>query len=253
MEIIKSSPSVRRNYINIELAQISKKYLKILIEYNKLLKIRNEYLRLMFLNKIKDKNYYEVITKHLIVRAIKIHFMRKEFIENINLNIGIIFKNITGKEHLYIKYDSFLENNEVDEEKLKNDLYEKFLIIFDKEVKQGITLIGPHRDDFSFWLNNNNLKYIGSQGQQRVAVLSFKIAEIEVFKNNINNYPILLLDDIFSELDEKKINNIMKYIDEKFQTIITTTDIRNIKKQIIKRAKIFEIENGNVKIRQEVN
>ena len=112
-----------------------------------------------------------------------------------------------------------------------------------------MTLYGPHRDEFSFYLNENNLKYFGSQGQQKVAVLSFKLAEIDIFKEKKQTTPVLLLDDIFSELDITKRNKVLDYINQDIQSIITTTDIKNIKKKYLIDAYIYEIKNEQIERR----
>ena len=125
-------------------------------------------------------------------------------------------------------------------------LKEKFQQEIMTEIRVGSTLYGPHRDDFEFYLNESNLKSYGSQGQQRLAIISIKLAEIEIFKNYSKTNPILLLDDVFSELDDTKKNNLLKYINDDIQTIITTTDLENIDTKVIKSAKIFKIEAGMV-------
>ena len=115
-----------------------------------------------------------------------------------------------------------------------------------RELMQGMTLYGPHRDDFSFILENKNLKTYGSQGQQRIAIISFKLAEVSLFNEEKETSPILLLDDIFSELDIKKRNRLIKYIPDNVQTIITTTDLKNIQKRIVDNSKIFVVKNGMI-------
>ena len=116
---------------------------------------------------------------------------------------------------------------------------------YNLELKLGITLTGPHRDDFSFSLNNNDLKIYGSQGQQRSAVIALKLAEIPIFKNYNGNYPILLLDDVFSELDDLKKNNLLKYISNDIQTFITTTDLKSINNDLIKKANIIKLKGDD--------
>ncbi len=95
-------------------------------------------------------------------------------------------------------------------------------------------------------IDNNNLKLYGSQGQQKLSILSLKLAEVLIFKKQIGEYPILLLDDLFSEFDKEKINNILKYINDDMQVVITTTDIKNVRKSIIDMSKVFYIENGTI-------
>ena len=109
-----------------------------------------------------------------------------------------------------------------------------------------MTLIGPNRDDFYFSLNGKNLSSFGSQGQIRSAILALKLSEVKLFSNLVGDSPILLLDDIFSELDIVKKNNILKYLDGNIQTIITTTDLKNIEENIWKKANVYEIENGKI-------
>ena len=151
-----------------------------------------------------------------------------------------------------IKYKSNLEIdiNDID---LKNKLIKIYNKKLDYDIKMCATSIGPHKDDIEFYLNDKNLKYYGSQGQQRIAILSLKLSEIEIFKKYKETTPILLLDDIFSELDDIKKNNLLKYINKNIQTIITTTDLNNIDKKLIKKSKIFKIESGKIEKIKEVN
>ena len=108
-------------------------------------------------------------------------------------------------------------------------------------------MYGPHRDDFRFEFKDNDLKFFGSQGQQKLAILSYKLAEIPIFSNVSGYKPLLLLDDIFSELDIKKRNKLLKFIsNERLQTIITTTDLKNINKKYLNEAYIYEVNNGNI-------
>ena len=109
-----------------------------------------------------------------------------------------------------------------------------------------MTFIGPNRDDFYFELNDKNLSIYGSQGQIRSAVLALKLAEVNLFSSLLSDSPILLLDDIFSELDIVKRNNILKYLNNDIQVIITTTDIENIDKKIRENANVYKIEDGNI-------
>ena len=131
-------------------------------------------------------------------------------------------------------------------------MLEKFKKIYNDEIKTGSTLIGPHKDDYYYELDNFNLKENGSQGQQRMAILAHKLSEIKLFEEVKNQKPILLLDDVFSELDDNKKNMLLKYINDDIQVIITTTDLKNINNDILNRAKLFEIDNGKIKNVREV-
>ena len=115
-----------------------------------------------------------------------------------------------------------------------------------KEINYGSSILGVRRDDFSFYLGDKNLINYGSQGQQKLAVLSLKLAEIDIFKEVKGENPILLLDDLFGELDIKKRNRVIRYISNDIQTIITTTDVNRIDKKLVSNSKIFKITNGKV-------
>ena len=114
------------------------------------------------------------------------------------------------------------------------------------DIEKGATNYGPHKDDFSFYIGEDDLKLYGSQGMQRIAILSFKLAEINLFKEIKGNYPIVLLDDIFSEIDLERRKNLLKFIKSNIQFIITTTDINNINGRIIERASVFTVKNGQI-------
>ena len=253
LEIIKGSPGIRRKFLNLELSQLYNNYYRVLNDYNKLLKIRNEYLKKLQKNLIIDQNYFEIITEYLIEKAIFIYRARNKFINKINEYSNDIFKEIMNLSNFKINYKTNFEFKEFNEIEIRKLLKSKYETEKNNEIRLGNTLYGPHRDDFEFTLDNNDLKSFGSQGQQRIAVLAIKLAEIEIFKNYSKTTPILLLDDVFSELDDQKKNNLLKYINSDIQTIITTTDLENIDKKIIDVSKIFKIENGNiVEIKEEV-
>lgn len=252
LELIKGAPSIRRRYINLELAQLYNNYLLVLNEYNKLLKIRNEYLKKIQKKILVDMSYFNILTNYLIEKSVIIYRMRKKFVDKINLECGKIYKDITGIENFYIKYKTSIEFENFDKEYLKEKIEEKVLSIYPIEIRLGTTLFGPHRDDFEFYNGEFNLRNYGSQGQQRVAILSLKLSEISIFKNHKNTEPLLLLDDVFSELDDIKKNNLLKYINKNIQTIITTTDLKNIDKSILDQSKIINIENGFIVNKKEV-
>ena len=245
LEIVKGSPSVRRNLLNIELSQISKQYIKYYNEYNKLLKTRNEYLKVLFNNNIADENYLDIITDKLIEKAVFIYQKRKEYLDLVNQNIDKYYNFISGDSGLKVKYIPNIEIINYDSESIRKKLKYTFKKNYLKELNYGMTIYGPHRDDFVFEYNGNDLKYYGSQGQQKVAVLSFKLSEISIFNDICNSKPVLLLDDIFSELDIKKRNKLLKIINmNDIQSIITTTDLRNINKKYVENAFVFSVKNG---------
>ncbi len=251
LNLIKGSPKERRRFLNTEISQIYSNYLDIVNDYNKLLKIRNEYLKKMQQGEKIDDNYFDILNNYFISKATDIYILRYKFINRINEFIKDIYKDIINIDNFYIKYKSSIDIENQSSNILKK-LEEALIKERDNEIKYGSTLIGPHRDDFVFQLDNQDLRNYGSQGQQRVAVLALKLAEIKVFQKYKNIDPIILLDDVFSELDDIKKNNLLKYIDKKLQVIITTTDLNNIDKKLLKKAKKIKIENANIVNVEEV-
>lgn len=241
LEIIKGSPSIRRNFLDLELSQLYSNYINVLSEYNRLLKMRNERLK----NDQKNNyQYLQILTDYLIDRAIMIYKMREKMVAKINEYCPKIYKDLTSNEGFKIKYKPNIDLSLIKEsKKYLLDLYQKN---YYKEIRLGKTIAGPHLDDVEFYLGDINLKNYGSQGQQRIAVIAIKLAEIEIFKKHKNDSPILLLDDVFSELDITKRNNLIKYIDGNIQTIITTTDLENFDENILKNAKIIKVDNGKI-------
>ncbi len=245
LELIKGSPQIRRKYINLQLSQLYSNYFILLNEYLKILKLRNEYLKKINKKISKDLNYLDILTGYLIDKAILIYKMRDKYIKKVNEHCSNIYINIMNLDGFNIKYKPSIELDIKDpniKEKLKKE-YDKRL---DYDLKLLSTSIGPHKDDIEFYLNDKNLKYYGSQGQQRIAVLALKLSEIEIFKKYKETTPILLLDDIFSELDDNKKNNLLKYISKDIQTIITTTELNNLDSKLIKKSKLFNIKEGNI-------
>ena len=246
LEIIKGSPGIRRKFLNLELSQLYNNYYRVLNDYNKLLKIRNDYLKKMNKNIKIDENYFAIITEYLIDKAVFIYRARNKFINKLNSYASNIYFEIMHLEGFNLKYKTSLDFKDYSEIEIKECLKAKFESDKQLEIRLGNTLYGPHRDDFEFYLGENNLRCYGSQGQQRLAVIAIKLAEIEIFKNYSKTSPILLLDDVFSELDDEKKNNLLKYINDDIQTIITTTDLENINDSIIRCSKLFKIEAGKV-------
>ena len=249
LEIVKGSPNIRRNMINIDISQLHNSYITYLNEYNQIVKIRNEYLKKMNLDGNTDIRYLDVINEKMIEVGIKIYKERYDFFQKINNELPKIFKKLTNLDGLTINYLSSVDLENFDTEKVKKNYQNKLKKNFKIELMQGVTLIGPHRDDFSFNLSGLDMKNFASQGQQRIAVIALKIAEIYLFKEVTKDVPVLLLDDIFSEIDTKKRNKIIKYLLKDIQSIITTTDINDIEEELVSDAKIFKVNDGKVRER----
>lgn len=241
--IIKEGPGNRRRFLNIEISQLYVRYINILNEFNVILKQRNEYLKIIREGNY-NKEYMNILNEKFISLSIDIYKYRKKFIDLLNRYIGSIFKDISSYEGLSLRYITNIDLSDMNN--IEKVLMEKIDAGFNREVVYGSTLIGPHRDDFSFILKDNDLLLYGSQGQLKMAVLALKLAEIEVFKDICGENPVILLDDLFSELDINKRNKVINYLNKDMQTIITTTDLSNVDEEYINNSYIFEIENGAV-------
>ncbi len=236
--LIDESPMIRRKMLNIEISQIYKEYLVILTNYQRILKQRNFYLRGMYVNGSYTNTYLDILTKKLIEYGSIICKYREKFVDNINKYIASNYEKIFGSGTLKIRYVSTFKN------KSEDDLIKRYKDNYQKELSVGKTLEGIHHDDIVFVLDNNNLKEWGSEGQRKNAIISFKLAEINVINEIKGYYPILILDDLFSELDKVKVTNLLGMLDRNVQTFMTTTDLKNISKKVIKDAKKFKVNDG---------
>ena len=235
LKLVKSSPNTRRNYLNIQLSQLNKDYIYYLNNYNNLIKNKNDFLKKLMLNGNLDTRYLDILDSKIVDEGLNIYNYRKKYLDSVNKYINDIFKNYKKNNTISVKYVSDFEIN--DKDKLLNILKK----IRKKEINIGMTSFGIHRDDYEFIHNNNNAKEYSSQGLQKLIILSMKLAELNIFKKEYDIKPILLLDDLFSELDEKNRNNIFKSLGNDTQIFITTTDLKNINNSIKAKAKIYDL------------
>lgn len=232
LNIIKDGPSIRRKFLDIENCKLSKNYIVNLINYNKVLNQRNNLLK-----EIKEINLLDVWDEQLFKYGKEIIIERNNFIEEIKKIVEEISYKISGqKEILKIDYEKNVSIEKFKENLIKNR---------ENDIKYKITHTGPHRDDIKFLIDNNDIRYFGSQGQKRTAALSLKLAEIKLIKEKTKEEPILLLDDVFSELDETRQKYIVDAISNT-QTIITATGIKNNIYNLLKADAIFEVKDGKV-------
>lgn len=240
LKIIKESPTVRRNYLNVNLSQINKTYIKLLNTYNVLIKNKNEYLKKLYINGNLDERYLDILDLKIAEIGSQICLIRKEYIDKINKRIKRIFKKFKKDDEVYVDYQSQFLNKSNDEILMnlkKNRIYEETI---------GFTKTGVHRDDFVFLHNGKNAKEYSSQGLQKLILLSFKMAELEVLIDDYYEEPILLLDDLFSELDIINQNSIINNLNTKIQVFVTTTDINNVKPNLLKKAKIIDLNERSM-------
>ena len=236
LSIIKSGPAERRRFIDMELCQLDKFYLYNLNKYNKIVNQRNKLLKDFYNN----SDLYETIViwdSQLLSYGKQIIERRSQFISQLNEIIFDIHKKLSGdKEELVIVYEPEVEADQF-EKKLEANR--------DRDIRLKMTSVGPHRDDFSFFINGIDIRKYGSQGQQRTAALSLKLAEIEIVKRVVKDNPVLLLDDVLSEFDSSRQNHLLNSIGD-IQTIITCTGLDDFINNRFEINKIFKVTNGIV-------
>lgn len=254
LQIVKGSPTLRREFMNREFYQFSRIYHKYYLMYQHLLKQRNSYLKDMRKNPKDEMSlaYLETLTSQLAKVALYITKERVSFVQDIS---KLTYKNMlnisNGQETLKIKYKSSvldaLNIAEINDESFTEENLTKVMMkkSFD-DIMRGSTKIGPQHDDLEFYINDLDAKMYASQGQQRSIVLSLKLAEINYLKEKTGTYPVLLLDDVLSELDKNRQLKLLDAINENVQTFITTPSISDIKEDLLKKAKVFKIEDGNI-------
>ena len=236
LSIIKNGPAERRRFIDMELCQLDSFYLYNLNHYNKIVNNRNKLLKDLFMNP-GLKETLSIWDSQLLSYGSKIIERRSLFIEQLNQIIFDIHNRLSGgKEQIKIVYE---KNVEIDH------LEEKLRLNQDKDIYLKQTTVGPHRDDISFIVNDIDIRKFGSQGQQRTAALSLKLSEIELVKKSIKDTPVLLLDDVLSELDSNRQNYLLNSIGD-IQTIITCTGLDEFVNNRFEINKVFKVKEGTV-------
>ena len=238
LNIIKNGPAERRRFVDLELCQLDKIYVHNLVNYNKILNNRNKLLR--DLGFCYDKELLatlDIWDMQLADYGAKIITRRNQFIEEINEIIYGIHRNITnGKEELVIKYEPNITGN---------NIYDELVRTRDKDLKLKTTSVGPHRDDISFLNKKIDIRKYGSQGQQRTAALSLKLSEIELVKSIIKDTPVLLLDDVLSELDSNRQRHLLGNLNN-VQTLITCTGLDEFVENRFNIDSIYKVVEGTV-------
>ena len=239
LNIIKNGPAERRRFIDLELSQLDKIYLSNLSNYNRIINQRNHLLKdIKFPEKqenlIQTLDIWEL---QLVEYGNKIIERRNEFIEEINKIISSIHKKLTGgKEEIKLVYEPSNGNIPLEQALRRNR---------EKDFRIKSTSVGPHRDDICFMIGDLDIRRFGSQGQQRTAALSLKLSEIELVKQAIHDTPILLLDDVLSELDKYRQNYLLDSIHD-IQTLITCTGVDEFVNHRFSINKVFHVQNGQV-------
>lgn len=253
LALIKGAPALRRNFIDREFSQMSPKYLYVANQYRAILKQRNQYLKQLQNKKSRDLLYLEVLTEQLSGYAAELIIRRLVLVERLARAAKPIHAAITQElEQLDIKYVSQLSEEErQDQETIKSALLARYIKLQEREIFMGTTLLGPHRDDLQFLVNDHDVAEFGSQGQQRTAALALKLAEIDLMKEETDEYPILLLDDVLSELDTVRQTHLLMAMQDKVQTFLTTPSLSDVARQLIKEPKIFKVQAGTLNVVEE--
>ncbi|AIF41931.1 DNA replication/repair protein RecF [Virgibacillus sp. SK37] len=248
LSLVKGAPQIRRRFVDMELGQIQPKYIYHLGQYQKVLKQRNYLLKQLQRRREQDRTMLQVLTEQLVEHAATLLERRFVFIDLLQKWASPIHHGISRQlEDLELRYSPTIEVSEAaDREKIVTAYLEKFYEIQEKEIERGTTLIGPHRDDLLFYVNKKNVQVYGSQGQQRTTALSVKLAEIELIYNEVGEYPVLLLDDVLSELDDYRQSHLLNTIQGKVQTFVSTTSVDGINHQTLEKAELFKVRDGIV-------
>nr|WP_314276463.1 DNA replication/repair protein RecF [uncultured Peptostreptococcus sp.] len=243
LRLVKDGPRERRTFIDKEISQIMPRYYSLLTSYNKILLQRNKVLKSYSV----DENLLDVYDETMSDYASEIYIIRNRFIEKLSLISRNIHKSLTmNKENLTIKYKNQLEiDNFKDPTYIRSNFIDKL-----REARQGdiltrSTRFGPHKDDIKIFINDIDVRMYGSQGQQRTASISLKLSEIELIKQEVGDYPILILDDVFSELDQSRQKLLVEKLD-RVQMFVTSADPFHKNILGVSDYSIFSIENGRI-------
>lgn len=241
LKIVKEEPDLRRRFLNRELSQMKPGYYKNLYRYTKVLEQRNSLLK----QEKVDSMLFDVWNEELIHYGIKIMQDRCKLIEKLNMISKEIHDQLTeGKENLEIRYDSNIELKEdIGEQKLE---FERALNKnFEKDLYRHTTTCGPHRDDLKIMINEIDARTFGSQGQQRTASLSLKLAEIQLIQEETGETPVLILDDVLSELDLNRQYYLVDFLKNK-QLFLTTAVLNDKIIEKIPDHQIYNVKNGSI-------
>lgn len=236
LNIIKNGPSERRKFMDMELSQLDKVYLNDLSNYNRIVNQRNKLLKDMFDRKdLMDT--LDIWDMQLVHYGNKVIERRQIFIKQMNEIIGKVHEKLTGgKESLELSYEPGVKGTSFEEMLFKNR---------ERDMRMKSTTVGPHRDDICFMCGDLDIRRFGSQGQQRTSALSLKLSEIELVKQEIKDTPILLLDDVLSELDKHRQNYLLSSISD-VQTLITCTGLEEFVNKRFSINNILRVEQGHV-------
>ena len=254
LELVKGAPSVRRRFIDMEFGQMNPLYLYNTTQYRRILKERNAYLKRLQMKQTTDTIFLDVLTEQLVDIGSQVLLARQTFLERLEVAAQPIHAEISNKrETLTLRYQTSLDfEKETDLGTIKLVFEQTLKKQQSREIMQGSTLVGPHRDDIQFIVNDNDVAVFGSQGQQRTTALAIKLAEIDLMQQETGEYPILLLDDVLSELDANRQTHLLLAIQDKVQTFITAPTLSDIARQLIHAPRVFHVKQGEIVLEEQV-
>lgn len=239
MLLLRGTPEDRRNWLDRAISQIYPAYDERLSKYDKIRIQKNNLLK----QEVIDDALYDIYNEQLVITGANIIFLRKKFLKEIEKIAAEKHHTISESEEFSLDYTYPKDEIEAISDYLKQQLEQRRT----EEYARRQSCVGPHRDDIEFKINGADATKFASQGQQRTLVLSLKLSELEIIKEKTGYYPILLLDDVLAELDDKRQNYLLKSIDANTQTIITSVDTLLFEKEFLKDVKIYNIEQGAIK------
>lgn len=247
LDLVKGTPQHRRKFLDMEIGQVSRTYVYHLSQYQHILSQRNALLK-DWENRKSNETMIDVFTDQIIEQAIKIVKKRFKFVRDLQKWAHPVHLDISrNTESLVIQYQSTLTfTQQMTDDEMKKEYVDHFSQIREKEVRRGTTLIGPHRDDLLFIVNDKPIQIYGSQGQQRTTALSIKLAEIDFIQEQTKDTPLLLLDDVLSELDDHRRSHLLQAIQGKVQTFVTNTSTEGIDPSLLQDARKYRVENGSI-------
>ena len=243
LTLIKGSPSERRKFLDNHLSQLNPQYLHYLKQYEKVLAQRNNLLK-SIRGRMATGDSLDIWNEQLWEYGSKIIEKRIAVLKKFSPLIKEIHFKIAEGEKLDITYLSSIKLDNL--ANIKESFKKMTTSSVNEEIKRGVTLIGPHRDDLGFFINSRSIQKYGSQGQQRTTVLSLKLTELELLNKEKGEYPILLLDDVMSELDLKRRQYLLRFINDKIQTFITTTNLHSFDEQLLDKSNVMQVNQGTI-------
>ena len=253
LELVKGAPSVRRRFIDMEFGQMNPLYLYNTTQYKRILKERNAYLKRLQLKQTTDTVFLDVLSEQLVDVGSQILIARQEFLNKLELAAQPIHAEISDqREALKLRYMSSVDfASDASLEEVKSVFADALSRQRSREIMQGSTMVGPHRDELQFDVNGNNVAVFGSQGQQRTTALAIKLAEIDLMQQETGEYPVLLLDDVLSELDASRQTHLLLAIQDKVQTFITAPTLSDIARQLIRKPRVFHVKQGVITLEND--